>query len=89
MRRSQKLLGGSVGVEVIMKPLLLLLLTRLLKRDHPGAGSAVQHRRVDVEGQLCDVWSRVPEPAVFLRDLHVHCVVYLTYVGQPAVQLAV
>jgi len=83
VRRSQKLFGGSVGVKVTLKPLLLLLLTRLLKRDHSGAGSAVQHRRVDVEGQSCDVWSRVPEPAVFLRDLH--CVVYLSYVGQPAV----
>jgi len=79
VRRSQKLLGDSVGVEVTLKPLLLLLLTRLLKRDHPVAGSAVQHRRVDVKGQSCDVWSRVPEPAVFVRDLH--CVVYFRMLG--------
>jgi len=68
--RSQKLLGDSVGVEVTLKPLLLLLLTRPLNRDHPGAGAAVQHRRVDVEGQSCDVWSRVREPAVFPRNSH-------------------
>ena len=70
MWRSQKLLGDSVGVEVTMKPLLLLSLTRPLKRDRPGAGAAVQHHRVDVEGQSCDVWSRVCEPAVFLRNSH-------------------
>jgi len=68
-----------LGVEVTLKPLMLLLLTRLLKRDHPGAGAAVQHQRVDVEGQSCNVWSRVREPAVFLRDSH--CVVYFRMLG--------
>ena len=71
-----------LGVEVTQKPLLLLSLTRPLKRDRPGAGAAVQHRRVDMEGQSCDVWSRVREPAVSTRDSH--CVVY-AFVGQLAV----
>jgi len=70
------------GVEVTQKPLLLLSLTRPLKRDRPGAGTAVQHRRVDVVGQSCDVWSRVREPAVSTRDSH--CIVF-AFVGQLAV----
>ena len=84
MWRSQKLLGNPVGVKVNLKPLLLLLLTKPLRRDHPGAGAAVQHRRVDVEGQSCEVWSRVCEPAVPKRLTW-----FFSCVGQLAVQLAV